>query len=267
MEKTPLQDVNIESTDQTLPQSPEVNTSALPTPVKPSDPSIIQSTPMSAKSGVSKMMMILVVVVVILAAIAFYFWQKSSSPSSPSPVVVLTPNVSPVESPSNTTSDMQTYTNTDLKFSFNYPSELKYVEADFTQFINHQPPYREGVGTLILVNYPLGEQNPEAQTKGVEVSLTVSPDDGKTLAQDAQNASYPHSDPTQTLTVGGEPALKGNNRFYELARANPTGDQTPIPTVWFKHNGLLYDLGFTDDKNNDHPQWFDQVLSSFKFSN
>ncbi len=110
----------------------------------------------------------------------------------------------------------------------------------------------EKPGLVLIQNF-----DPNLRPKGTDemfqFALFIEESNGKTLEEKMKDPAILSS---QKITVDGVPAYRG----MEIQ------SQQQAPTVWVLHNGKFYTLQLSTPKSN-HAKWFDEILSSFTYTN
>lgn len=145
------------------------------------------------------------------------------------------------------TSNWKTFGNQELGFSFSYPKELTYIFDYLGEYTNKG----QLTGNLLLQNFP---DKSESQITNIDfqIVLWIAKDSGISLSQLAKNAG---SETTTNISVGGITAVKGTS----------VQKYSNVPTIWFTHGGNLFTIQLSTP-NSNNAKWFDQILSTFKFT-
>lgn len=175
-------------------------------------------------------------------------------------------------SPSNTTTDWPLYQNDVLDYSFNYPADCTFgpMPANCKQF----PPEERPPECLCFLN----TDNPkevfmQAFLGEVESGLTLvsfsvaqpdspafNPPEGEDLITWLKSEfAYAGEIPDETnMTISGIPAA----RVY-----NPGSQQSPsAEEIFVLRNGKLIRISMLDVDIEEHQQFYENILSSFQFS-
>lgn len=108
----------------------------------------------------------------------------------------------------------------------------------------------------MLQNY-VNYNNRPIEDTDFQFILLVRKDNGTTPEQFAQEAEKALGTmQISTIDVGGVTAVKASGG--EKIKA--------VPTVWLINKGVLYVFQLSEP-NSTNAAWFDQILSSFKFTN
>lgn len=142
------------------------------------------------------------------------------------------------------TANWKTYTNNDFGFSFSYPKELTYLYD-----------HLKG-GNILLQNFDGSSARKELDS---DFQMTITADNANSKPLE----DYPKQWetelgklPTETISVGGITAIKGfSGQKYQA-----------VPTVWFSKNATTFMIQLSHPKSTNKI-WFDQILSTFKFTN
>lgn len=178
-----------------------------------------------------------------ISGAAIYFgsrWQNNSNPSNQ-------------ESATNASESgkLKTYSNQSLGFSFSYPEELTYINDLLWKFTE-----KDQSGTLILQNY-IGYKGRQIEDTDFQLILLVKKSQGVPLEQYPQEAQKALGTmQISTIEVGGVKAIEASGG--EKIKA--------VPTVWLINKDVLYVFQLSEPTSLN-AKWFDQILSSFKFSN
>jgi hypothetical protein len=162
--------------------------------------------------------------------------QKTDIPAT-SPSVAPTEMVDP-------TANWKTYANKDYGFSFSYPKELTYLYD-----------HLKG-GNILLQNFDGSSPRKELDS---DFQMVITADDANSKPLE----DYPKQWetelgklPTETISIGGIIAIKGfSGQKYQA-----------VPTVWFIRNNTIFMAQLSHPKSTNKI-WFDQILSTFRFTN
>lgn len=139
------------------------------------------------------------------------------------------------------------YTNSKLGLSFSYPSDLIYVY----DYLNNFTDKSQLTGSLSLQNFA-DKGNSQITNDDFQIAIWVGKDTGITLDKLAMNAG---SKSIKHTTVNGVDSVKGTSvQKYQ-----------DVPTVWLINKGVLYTLQLSTP-SSINATWFDQILSTFKFT-
>ncbi|MDP1722204.1 MAG: hypothetical protein Q8L37_03265 [Candidatus Gottesmanbacteria bacterium] len=141
-----------------------------------------------------------------------------------------------------------TYTNDKHKFSFTYPQELSYLN-------DYLDKNTQIYGNLLLQNFD-GSKPRKELTSDFQMGIWLNKDDGTPLANHPKQWEKELGKlPIEYITVGGINAIKGfSEQKYQA-----------VPTVWFSKNDDSYMIQLSHP-NSTNKIWFDQILSTFKFT-
>lgn len=234
---------NVETTTPTVEQNPVTQPTE---PIIP--PPVIPDLP---KPKSKLLPILLIILLIILMGVGGLFIYKSYF-SKPTTQPINNSTTQPVSTP-DPTIDWQTYTNDKLGFSFKYPKEL-------TNIVDKLNVYTSEEGSIGLLQIKNFEVKNESEISGIDYffGFSISKDNGMTLEQLASNIG---GKSVTSITIDGLSAIKC---FYELKNTS-TQKTDELPTVIFKNNGSIYIVQLMTP-NSDHSQWFDQILSTFKFA-
>lgn len=157
----------------------------------------------------------------------------------------------PVSTP-DPTIDWQTFTNGTLSLFFMYPRELTNIDNKLGIYTSGEG----SIGILQIRNFDIKNES-SINSTDYFFGISVSKDNDMTLEQLATNMECKL---TTSITVDGLPAIKC---LYELENTS-TQKTDELPTVIFKNNGSIYIIQLMTP-NSNHPQWFDQIISTIKF--
>lgn len=218
--------------------------SAQPSPTVPPPPPI----PEQPKSNYQKPLIgILALLIVIILGVAGYFYFQNQELQKK--MIQTLPTTTPFPSATtDPTANWKTYINNQIGISFSYPQELIYSYDKFTDFISD----KSLSGNLLIQNFD-GSRPRQEEVSDFQIAIFVSKDEGKTLEQYAQNAG---SKSMQKIKVGGLDAIKGAS----------IQKNTEVPTIWVKSSSNLFTIQFSNPKSINS-LWFDQILSTVKFTN
>lgn len=184
---------------------------------------------------------VLVLVVLTIALGGFYLVrsQKSTLKSQNTKIVQQppqSPSLSPL--PSTETANWKTYTNTTYNFSIKYPDAWYIGEQQNVIYVNNAP----------IPSIPLTHGLPSS----LQISIYTSP-------QDIPNPIWKHK--TEKTTLGGISATRVTDQeaggLDDIART----------TIVINSGKISYVLVFANtDINGGHNPVFDQILSTFKFT-
>lgn len=216
-----------------------INSEAVPkisnAPITPSP-----SDPVKKESNTLTIVSVAVFIILALGAVAYLYYQNQqlkgmlASYQNPTPTSSATALAT-----ADPTANWKTYTNSLYKFSFTYPAELTYLYDQLSG------------GNLLLQNFD-GSKPRKELNSDFQLVLVVSKDDGNTLSQLAKNAA---SKNTTNVKIGEADAVRGTS----------IQKYVDVPTVWFKDNGNLFTIQLSNP-NSTNNKWFDQILSTFKFT-
>lgn len=195
------------------------------------------------RPGLKSSKLIIAVLLVLIVGVAIYFGsQKTSSYST---------NPTSASGADNSSASLKTFSNKSLGISFLYPDKLTYVSDLLWKFTQNNQS-----GTLMLQNY-VNYNNRPIEDTDFQFILLVRKDNGTTPEQFAQEAEKALGTmQISTIDVGGVTAVKASGG--EKIKA--------VPTVWLINKGVLYVFQLSEP-NSTNAAWFDQILSSFKFTN
>lgn len=209
----------------------------------------------------------LLIGMVVLAGVAggaYYLGKQTTPKSSPAPVVSsqipspsTTTDASPVPTGTEETANWKTYTNSKRGYEFKYPDsyKLKAVETSTTAresvYLEKDAEYTVGGG--------FGGSN--VLKKGVVISFTVWPN--KDLSESALKSEYGTDISTKTTIVDNKEGIE------IVFQPESYGGRM----IYLKHNSIVLefssDSGFETSKSSQQKYLteFDQILSTFKFTN
>jgi len=193
---------------------------------------------------------IIIILIVLIGFVGVYYvgtLKPQKVVDSPTPTAISTVSTAPTAKPvvtSDPTANWKTYTNSQYKFLFTYPKELTYLYDQLSG------------GNLLLQNFDGSKPRKELDSD-FQFVLTVSKYGGNPLEDYPKlwESEYGKNQ-TKDIIVGGVKAIKGfSGQKY-----------TPVPTVWFTDNNTLFTVQLSNPKSTNE-EWFDQILSIFKFTN
>ena len=200
---------------------------------------------------------VLLVVLLIAVAIGGYLlYTNYSNNRSKVTTSVVQQTTQPSPSPSDETANWKTYTNTKYGFSFKYPSNLVVAEQDTIQLTNEasmpQVIPNKYINILIFV-YSI---DPQTSLRGwVEKDTIRNKPDGTTGSTVIGTIDNYQSGDLQGFTYHG-------------------GAEVDVKHVLFKKEGKIFDFTLdcyeTGCSYKDNPEAeavFNQILSTFKFTN
>ena len=162
--------------------------------------------------------------------------------------------LSPAPTGAGETANWKTYTNSALGFSFSYPKELNYI---YDQFGFNHPDNPEG--NLLLQNYDGSKLSKDDSANfQMEVDAYKNTDQAtlEKYVKDPNKVWNINNAQTFTsLILGNEPALKG-----QAIQKNEK-----VPTLWVAHKGYILTI-HSETPNSQNASWFNQILSTFKFT-
>jgi hypothetical protein len=230
--------------------TPTVEQNPVAQPVEPTIPPPVEPNLPKLKNKLLPVLLI-ILIIMILGIGGLFIYKKYFS----KPIVQSIGNSTnqPVSTPDPTT-DWQTYTNDKLGFSFKYPKELTNID-------NKLDIYTSGEGSIGILQIRNFEVKNESDINSADYffGISVSKDNEMTLEQLTTNMGCKS---ITSITIDGSPAIKC---FYELENTS-TQKTDELPTVMFKNNGSIYIVQLMTS-NSNHPEWFDQILSTIKLTN
>lgn len=152
------------------------------------------------------------------------------------------------------TANWKTYTNTNLGFSFSYPQELNYLYDQFDNFLTKNAPG----GNLLLQNFDGSKPFQGDQSSIFQLAIDVYRN-SESLTLDTyvnnQRKANNVTEPSQNVTISGKNAIKGmtvqkNERVHAL---------------WFMQKGYIFTV-YLETPKSTFVNWFNQILSTFKFT-
>lgn len=202
----------------------------------------------------SKFPLILVVVLllIILVAGGVFFWKNMMTNDEPAPVVEetsiaeeVTPEPTPVSSPSADMSDWKTYTNT--QFSFQYPSEYSVKQSTEGVTLEKSTSYIKGGG--------MGGS--DVLDKGNVIGFTIWPE--KDLSETELKSDYGSESVITDTTLGGKGVTKvelqdGSVRYFY--------DYSPKVLEISNTSGS----SAAENELNSYRDEYDQILTTLKIN-
>jgi hypothetical protein len=163
---------------------------------------------------------------------------KTLESESISPVYT-EPNQSP-----DPTANWKTYTNTQYGFSFKYPTDLGFLYDQLSG------------GNLLLQNFN-GTAPRKELDSDFQFALFVTKYDGTPLFKFSEQWE-------KELKTGKPIIVEIANK--QAVRGFSGQKYNPVPTIWFTDKNNLYTIQLSNPESTNK-DWFDQILSTFKFTN
>lgn len=151
----------------------------------------------------------------------------------------------------NETANWKTYTNSSLGFSFSYPLDLIYLYDQFDDFINKNTLN----GNLLLQNF---DGTKPRREKASDFQLVVDVNRNQqhlSLNEYIEQNNNLNPSNLQEISINGKKAIRGIAiQKYEK-----------VPVVWLEYKGFIFTI-FLETPKSTNAQWFDKILSTFRFS-
>lgn len=224
------------------------NTLSQQTPMVPTPP--VQSpTPAIPPSPINPRVIILIVLIIIVALVlgVGVYTLNSSKKQSTSPQPSILPSPKPTVDP---TANWKTYTNSVLQFSIRYPSDWNIEEIENKTIILIKSPnveYQEPVNKVV---------------KGAEIRIQISPYNysGNISSLIQKPGTVPEADITYISSILVEVSE------IESVKTISTGLYGKVVQYQIPKENKIYEIGiYTSDQTIQNT--FDQILSTFKFTN
>jgi hypothetical protein len=225
-------------------------------PVQPVSPTPLV-TPASA--NLLKILVVILTGLIVVTGSVFVGIQigKKQTPIQPPPIAVQ-PTTPPAIPTNNPLADWETYTNSDLRLSFKYPGSLFVYKGDF---INNSQYWANKAGG--------GPMDLGLDGLWMDVSITKPDAAALNTLSNKINTDQPGSgtatasEVLQILDTGGVRGVV----YYDSPK--PNTEATYSYTAMWVRNQTLYKLfmaAFTESTLTRHKNTFDQMVSSFRFT-
>ncbi len=212
------------------------------------------------QNGFSAIELILILVVVLLIGTVgwlVYDRQQSKNDNTAATTQTTQPATTNSDEDANKAEGKTvTYTNTELKYSFDYPKEWSVTK-------NTKPKGFTGVYSNLQIKSADYKEKTDAVyggvTKGAIVTVTAQTIQGKTPITDYVSGKVLYTSEEKSLTVAGEDAVE-----YRLAYEGP-----PSLKTQFYKDDLVYVINYADTTNPDFDKYLDEyraIVKSFRFN-
>lgn len=142
------------------------------------------------------------------------------------------------------TANWKTYTNTKFNFSFKYPAEMSYIYDQSDQYVEN------GISNAMILVQNFDGSKPRTESDSdLQIVVYISNKSG------VFNLEDPQGEQTEIM-INGVKAIKSFT----------TQKWVLVPTVFFQSSPNKIAVQLSSPKSTNK-LWFDQILSTFKFTN
>lgn len=245
--------------------TPPVSTTPQPVPAASPPPTKTPTSPKSKKKLWIVLIIIVLFLIIVGGASAFFIIQESSQTPTPTPTPVLqTPT--PTSDP---TADWQTYTNTEFGFSFKYPQNMKTsctFDSDDCSFDSFVGPGRGPENFIWLTIIPVDSSERKhyynSGESTIDSFLNAKPNEkvvDNPVPEAADFFTYTRLD---DISLDNVPVkVFENNNPWE------SKEGTISRRIIFTKNNYIYTIGAYIESEDISLELFNQILSTFKFTN
>ena len=154
------------------------------------------------------------------------------------------PSPAAINPTSDPTAEWNTYESAEFNFSFKYPSELTYIYDQSDQYAENEISN----ATILIQNFD-GSKSRTATDNDFQIVVYIANKSGQS------NLENPQGEQTKTTINGVEVIKSFTTQKWEL-----------VPTVYFQSSPNKVAISLSNP-NSTNEAWFDQIVSTFQFTN